>query len=125
MLPYIMYAVVIFGAISITLFACVRWIFVKTNWHPVDATIEGTQIVVIPEGGSHLLVNVTYIFDDMLYRGTMNIVSFDPDDYVEGSTISVLVNPQRPDRFNRDKNYRFQETSIAKWLGKQVRTQSS
>lgn len=114
-LPYIMYAVVIFLAIAITVFACVRWIYVKTNWKRVVARIETTRLVTVAEDGDYLKVDVAYIFDDVLYRGS--ITSFDSDNDVVGRTITVLVNPQRPERFNRDRDFFFQKTSLAKWLG--------
>jgi hypothetical protein len=113
-LPYIMYAVVILLAIAITVFACVRWIIVKANWKRVEARIVATRLVVDHEGGKHLNVDVEYIFDDMMYSGSM--ASFDDENDKEGRAVAVLVNPQMPDHFNRDRNFGFQKTRIAKWL---------
>jgi len=115
MLPYIAFATVIFLAIAIPLFASVRWIFVKKNWIPIDATIEGTHFVRTAKD-RFLLVDLTYVFDDMLYRGTTTVRSLDPVDYPAGGTMAVLVDPDRPDFFNRDRNFGFQKTRIAKWL---------
>ncbi len=121
MLHYIMFALLIFLAIATTLFACVRWIFVKNNWSSVDATIEGTHFVRNLED-TVFFVDITYVFDDMLYRGSITAPSLDQSDYVAGSPMAVLVNPKRPTRFNRHRDYGFQTTRIAKWLERKLVT---
>ena len=114
-LPYIMYVAVIFLAIAITIFACIRWRLVKKNGIPTNATLEGTRYVLTDEHKA-LLVDLTYVFDDILYRGSTDADSADPDDYIAGANVVVLVNPKEPTRFNKDRNYSFQKTRIAKWL---------